>query len=62
MIPSTIDSQHLRVFVTLARLLNMSSAARELELTPSGISHCLKALRKPIWGAASLIGPPGSNT
>ena len=45
---STIDSQHLRVFVTLARLLNMSSAARELELTPSGISHCLKALEKDL--------------
>jgi DNA-binding transcriptional LysR family regulator len=41
---TTIDSQYLRVFCALARHLNMSRAAQELELTPSGISHCLKAL------------------
>jgi len=41
---TTIDSQHLRVFCALARHLNMSRAAQEMELTPSGISHCVKAL------------------
>jgi DNA-binding transcriptional LysR family regulator len=41
---TTIDSQYLRVFCALSRHLNMSRAAQELELTPSGISHCLKAL------------------
>ena len=40
----TIDSQHLRVFVTIARTLNMGRAAEELKLTPSAVSHCLKAL------------------
>ena len=39
-----IESQYLHVFVTLARTLNMSEAARELGLTPSAISHALKAL------------------
>ena len=39
-----IDSQYLRVFSALARHLNMSRAAEELEMTPSGISHCLKSL------------------
>lgn len=41
---TTIDSQYLRIFCALARHLNMSRAAQELELTPSGISHALKAL------------------
>jgi DNA-binding transcriptional LysR family regulator len=41
---TTIDSQHLRVVSVLARHLNMSRAAQELKLTPSGISHCLKAI------------------
>jgi len=40
----TLDSQQLRVFVTLGRTLSMRRAAEELHLTPSGISHCLKAL------------------
>ncbi len=40
----TIDSQHLRVYVTLARKSNLSRAAEELQMTPSGVSHCLKAL------------------
>jgi LysR family transcriptional regulator, low CO2-responsive transcriptional regulator len=40
----TIDSQHLRVFTTIARTLNMGRAAEELKLTPSAVSHCLKAL------------------
>jgi LysR family transcriptional regulator, low CO2-responsive transcriptional regulator len=44
----TIDSQHLRVFVTLARTLNMGRAAEELSLTPSGVSHCLKALESDL--------------
>jgi len=41
---ATIDSQHLRIYVTLARTKNMSRAAEELHLTTSGVSHCLKAL------------------
>jgi len=45
---TTIDSQHLRVFCALARHLNMSRAAQEMELTPSGISHCVKALEKDL--------------
>jgi LysR family transcriptional regulator, low CO2-responsive transcriptional regulator len=40
----TIDSQHLRVYVILARTSNLSRAAEELHMTPSGVSHCLKAL------------------
>ncbi len=45
---SIIDNQHLRIYVTLARLLNMSRAAEELQLTPSAISHALKALEKDL--------------
>jgi DNA-binding transcriptional LysR family regulator len=45
---TTIDSQHLRVFCTLARHLNMSRAAQELKMTPSGISHCLKAIESDL--------------
>jgi DNA-binding transcriptional LysR family regulator len=45
---SIIESQHLRVYVILARLLNMSRAADELRLTPSAISHALKALEKDL--------------
>ena len=41
---TTIDTQQLRIYVTLARTLNMSRAAEELRLTPSGVSHCLKTL------------------
>ncbi len=41
---TTIDSQQLRVYVCLARTLNMSRAAAELGLTASGVSLCLKAL------------------
>jgi LysR family transcriptional regulator, low CO2-responsive transcriptional regulator len=40
----TIDSQHLRVYAILARTSNLSRAAEELHMTPSGVSHCLKAL------------------
>ena len=39
-----LESHHLNVFVTLARTLNMSAAAKELGLTPSAISHALKVL------------------
>lgn len=45
---TTIDSQYLRVFCALSRHLNMSRAAQELGLTPSGISHCLKALESDL--------------
>ncbi|MFO1488905.1 MAG: LysR family transcriptional regulator [Verrucomicrobiota bacterium] len=45
---NTIDSQHLRIFTTLARTRNMSRAAEELHLTVSGVSHCLKALEKDL--------------
>ncbi|HEX4087006.1 MAG TPA: LysR family transcriptional regulator [Chthoniobacteraceae bacterium] len=39
-----LESRQLVLFVTLARSLSMSHAARELNLTPSGVSHGLKAL------------------
>ena len=39
-----IDGQQLLVYVTLARTLHMGRAAEKLKLTPSGVSHCLKAL------------------
>jgi len=39
-----IDSQHLRVYAALAHTSNLSRAAEELQMTPSGVSHCLKAL------------------
>jgi DNA-binding transcriptional LysR family regulator len=39
-----IDSQHLRVYVALARTSNLTRAAEELHMTPSGVSHCLKAM------------------
>jgi LysR family transcriptional regulator, low CO2-responsive transcriptional regulator len=45
---TTIDSKYLRAFCVLSRHLNMSRAAVELELTPSGISHCLKALESDL--------------
>ena len=45
---TTIDSQYLRVVCILARHLNMSRAAQELKLTPSGISHCLKAIESDL--------------
>jgi DNA-binding transcriptional LysR family regulator len=43
-VKTTIDSQHLRVYATLARTANLTRAAEELQMTPSGVSHCLKAL------------------
>ncbi len=45
---TTIDSQYLSVFCVLARHLNMSRAAHELKMTPSGISHCLKAIESDL--------------
>ncbi len=39
-----IDSQQMRVVAVLARVLNMRKAAAELRLTPSAVSHALKAL------------------
>lgn len=41
---TTIDSQQLRVFSSLAHLKNLSRAAKHLGMTTSGVSHCLKAL------------------
>ena len=41
---TTIDSQQLRIYVTLARTQNMSRAAEELRMTASGVSHGLKML------------------
>ena len=43
-----LESHHLNVFVTLARTLNMSAAAKELGLTPSAISHALKVLESDL--------------
>lgn len=45
---SILDSHQIRVYVTLARLLNMSRTAQELRLTPSAVSHCLKALENDL--------------
>lgn len=45
---TTIDSQHLKLFVSLARSCNMSRSAAELGLTPSALSHALKALEKDL--------------
>jgi DNA-binding transcriptional LysR family regulator len=39
-----VDSNQLRVFVALARHTSMGKAAEELQMTVSGVSHCLKAL------------------
>lgn len=43
-----IDSQHLRIFSTLARHMSMTRAATELGLTTSGVSHALKKLEKDL--------------
>jgi LysR family transcriptional regulator, low CO2-responsive transcriptional regulator len=40
------DHQHLRIFVVLARHLNMRRAAAELSLTPSGVSRSLTMLER----------------
>ncbi|MDD5348575.1 MAG: LysR family transcriptional regulator [Chthoniobacteraceae bacterium] len=44
----SIDSQYLRIYVTLARTLNMALAAKELHMTASGVSHCLKSLEEDL--------------
>lgn len=41
---TTIDGQHLLVYVTLAQTMNMGRAAEQLHMTTSGVSHCLKTL------------------
>jgi DNA-binding transcriptional LysR family regulator len=43
-----VDSRHLRVFVTVARLANMRRAAKELHQTPSAVSHALKAFEESL--------------
>ncbi len=43
-----IDSNHLRIFVMLAHVANMSRAAEELGMTASGVSHCLKTLEEDL--------------
>jgi LysR family transcriptional regulator, low CO2-responsive transcriptional regulator len=43
-----IESQHLRVFASVARHLSMTRAATELELTPSAVSHCLRTLEEDL--------------
>lgn len=43
-----VETRHLRVFVTLARTGNMRLAARQLHLTPSAISHALKAFEESV--------------
>ncbi|EIP98382.1 transcriptional regulator [Opitutaceae bacterium TAV1] len=39
-----VESHQLRLFVMLARQLNMSQVAAELRMTPSAVSHALKAM------------------
>jgi LysR family transcriptional regulator, low CO2-responsive transcriptional regulator len=43
-----IESRHLHTFVTLARTLHLSNAAKELKMTPSAVSHALKALESDL--------------
>lgn len=43
-----LDSRQLRVFVTLARCRSFTRAARELHLTPSAVSHSLRALEEQL--------------
>lgn len=43
-----VETRHLRVFVTLARTGTMRLTARELHLTPSAISHALKAFEESV--------------
>lgn len=52
-----LDGQQLRVFVTLARTLNMRRAAGELGLTASAVSHGLKALERDL-GCQLVIRTP----
>ncbi|HEV8540952.1 MAG TPA: LysR family transcriptional regulator [Verrucomicrobiae bacterium] len=41
---TTLDGQHLRIFEALVRTTNMTRAAEELHMTPSGVSQGLKSL------------------
>jgi DNA-binding transcriptional LysR family regulator len=43
-----VDSRHLRIFVAVARAGNMRKAARQLHLTPSAVSHALKAFESSL--------------
>lgn len=43
-----IDSQQLQAFATLARTASFTHTARELFLTQSAISHCIKALEADV--------------
>ena len=43
-----IDSRQLRVFVAVAQAGNMRKAARQLHLTPSAVSHSLKAFESAL--------------
>src|SRR5438477_4467118 len=43
-----LDSRQLRAFCVLARTASFTEAARELNLTQSGVSHSMKALESDI--------------
>ncbi len=43
-----VESRHLKMFVTVARTGNMRAAARQLHLTPSAVSHALKAFEESV--------------
>lgn len=43
-----VDTRHLRVFAAVARAGNMRKAARHLHLTPSAVSHALKAFEESL--------------
>jgi DNA-binding transcriptional LysR family regulator len=42
------DSRHLQVFVAVARSSNMRRAAKDLHLTPSAVSHVLRAFEEAL--------------
>ena len=41
-----LENRNLRAFVTVARTLNLQQASRELNLTPSALSHSIRALEE----------------
>lgn len=43
-----VESRHLRMFVTVARTGSLRAAARQLHLTPSAVSHALKAFEESV--------------
>jgi DNA-binding transcriptional LysR family regulator len=55
---STWNGRQLRLFVVLARTLNMRKAAAGLGLTTSAVSHGLKALEEDL-GCALVVRDPG---